>query len=50
MEFSAYSPSDADEIEQLFISTFSDSEGKAEGATVGGLAGELMRSTAQADL
>ena len=50
MEFSAYSPNDADKIERLFISTFSDSEGQSEGATVGDLAGELMRGTAQADL
>ena len=32
MELSAYSPSDADQIEQLFISTFSDPEGFREHA------------------
>ena len=50
MELAAYSPNDADKIERLFTSTFSDSEGQSEGATVGGLAGELMHSTAESDL
>jgi predicted N-acetyltransferase YhbS len=41
---------DADEVEQLFASTFSDSEGEAEGRTVGALAGELLRCTPHSDL
>jgi predicted N-acetyltransferase YhbS len=45
----AYNASDADKIEELFVSTFTDSEGPSEGATVGGLAGELLRSTAETD-
>ncbi len=50
MECSAYNPDDADRIEDLFVSTFTDSEGRSEGVTVGGLAGELMRSTGEGDL
>lgn len=49
MKISAYTSNEADEIESLFTKTFSDSEGESEGAIVGGLAGELMRSTADAD-
>ena len=50
MEYSCYNPNDVDKIERLFIRTFTDSEGQSEGATVGGLAGELMRTTGEADL
>lgn len=50
MKFSALNPTDAGEIERLFIMTFTDSAGQSEGSTVGGLAAELMRSTAESDL
>ena len=50
MEISAYNPNDFDRIEELFVSTFTDSEGPSEGTVVGGLAGELMRSTGKNDL
>jgi predicted N-acetyltransferase YhbS len=50
MELSAYRPDDADEIERLFLRTFSDSEGLSEGALVGGLARALMLGTAESDL
>lgn len=50
MEYSAYNPNDAGKIEELFVSTFTDSEGQSEGETVGGLAGELIRSTVGTDL
>jgi len=50
MEHSHYTPNDVDKIERLFIKTFTDSEGQSEGETVGGLAGELIRSTGEADL
>jgi len=50
MRFSAYDPKEAGEITALFTKTFSDSAGEAEGAIVGGLAGELMRGTGDGDL
>ena len=50
MDISAYRPNEADDVERLFTRTFSDSEGESEGAIVGGLAGELMRSTGESDL
>ena len=50
MELAAYTPNDAGKIEKLFVSTFSASAGESEGAIVGGLAAELMRSTGEADL
>ena len=50
MKVSAYSPSDADEIERLFITTFSDSEGRAEGEMIGRLARDLMNSTDDSDI
>ena len=50
MQFSTYTSDEADEIKALFTKTFSDSEGESEGAIVGGLAGELMRSTGESDL
>ena len=45
MEISIYRPNNADEIEQLFIRTFSDSEGQSEGAVIGDLVRDLMDST-----
>lgn len=50
MKISAYTSDEADEIKALFTKTFSDSEGESEGSIVGGLAGELIRSTEVADL
>lgn len=50
MKISAYTSDEAQDIEALFTKTFSDSEGESEGAIVGGLAGELMRSTGESDL
>ena len=50
MEITAYTPNDVGKIEKLFASTFSASAGESEGAIVGGLAAELMRSTGKADL
>ena len=34
MKLSTYNPNNADEIEQLFIKTFSDSEGQSEGEVI----------------
>ena len=50
MMFSTYDLTNADEIEQLFTKTFSDSEGQAEGELIGRLARDLMDSTAVNDL
>jgi putative acetyltransferase len=50
MDFSSYTPKDTRDIEALFTKTFSDAAGETEGKRVGSLAGELMRSTAEADL
>ncbi|SET67789.1 Predicted N-acetyltransferase YhbS [Nitrosomonas marina] len=49
MDFSLYNPKETDEIEALFTKTFCDSEGESEGAIVGDLAGELIRSTDEND-
>jgi len=35
MKFSTFNPSNIEEIEQLFIKTFSDSEGQSEGEVIG---------------
>jgi len=35
MKLSTYNPNNADEIEQLFIKTFSDSEDQSEGEVIG---------------
>ncbi len=48
MKLSAYGESDRQEIEALFIRTFSDSEGQSEGKLIGYLVHELM-SGAEAD-
>jgi putative acetyltransferase len=50
MDISAYTPNEVEKVEQLFTKTFSDSEGESEGTIVGGLAGELMRSTSRSGL
>ncbi len=50
MKYSAYNPSDAAEIERLFIKTFSDSEGQTEGEMIGRLARDFMSGTPEGDL
>lgn len=50
MHYTTALPNDAAEIERLFITTFSDSEGQAEGEMIGRLARDLMSGTAEADL
>jgi len=45
MELSEYKPSDIQEINKLFIKTFSDSEGESEGLVIGELVNEYMTST-----
>ena len=50
MKVSTYEPNDADEIEQLFIKTFSDSEGLSEGELIGRLVRGLMDGTDAKDL
>ncbi len=45
MKFSKYNPSNIEEINQLFIKTFSDSEGKEEGLVIGELTNNLMTNT-----
>jgi putative acetyltransferase len=50
MKLSKYCAGNESEIEHLFIKTFSDSEGPAEGKRIGRLARDLMRSTDAHDL
>ena len=50
MKLSTYNPNNADEIEQLFINTFSDSEGQSEGKVIGNLVRGFMDSTDANDL
>lgn len=50
MEFSAYHPSDIEEIRQLFTKTFSDSEGQSEGLSIGSLVYDLFTITDGDDL
>ena len=45
MKISIYTPTHADEIEQLFIKTFSDSEGRSEGEVIGRLVRDFMDNT-----
>ena len=45
MKLSKYSPRDIEEINKLFIKTFSDSEGESEGLVIGELVNEYMTST-----
>ena len=49
MKYSEYNPSKIEEINHLFIKTFSDSEGKSEGLVIGELTNSLMTSTDAAD-
>ena len=50
MKFSTYKQSNKEEITQLFIKVFSDSEGQEEGTVVGGLASDLMAITKETEL
>ena len=50
MKLSTYNPNNADEIEQLFIKTFSDSEGRSEGKVIGRLVRDFMDNTDAHDL
>ncbi len=50
MKFSTYTPNNIDEIKQLFIKTFSDSEGKTEGLLIGDLSYDFMTKTNPHDL
>lgn len=45
MHYSLYHPSQAEEIKQLFLNTFSDSDGESEGLLVSNLAFDLMNNT-----
>ena len=45
MKYSEYNPSKIEEINKLFIKTFSDSEGKSEGLVVGELTNNFMTTT-----
>ena len=50
MKLSICKPNNADEIEQLFIETFSDSEGRSEGKAIGRLVRGFMDNTDANDL
>ena len=50
MNYSPYRPSDADKVTRLFIATFSDSEGPAEGEMIGRLSKDLVNTTNKNDL
>lgn len=50
MIYSPYSSRDADNVTRLFIATFSDSEGPAEGELIGGLTRDLFNTTGKNDL
>ncbi len=50
MKLSSYAPSQNDAISQLFERTFSDSEGEAEGKTIGQLANALLTTTDPTEL
>ena len=50
MKISTYTPNHADEIEQLFVKTFSDSEGRSEGEVIGSLVRDFMDNTDADDL
>ncbi len=45
MKYSEYNPSKIEEINHLFIKTFSDSEGESEGLVIGELTNNFMTST-----
>ena len=50
MNFSTYNSTNNEEIRQLFIKTFSDSEGESEGSVIGNLVHDLMTTTDENDL
>jgi putative acetyltransferase len=50
VKLSSSTPEEHGEIERLFISTFSEAEGPAEGELIGGLVRDLLGTTAQEDL
>ena len=50
MNLLLYSPSNIDEIKQLFTKVFSDSEGQSEGLLIGDLVYDLMTGTDTQDL
>jgi putative acetyltransferase len=50
MKLSTCNHNNADDIEQLFINTFSDSEGQSEGELIGSLVKDFMDSTDANDL
>lgn len=50
MKYRSYEPGDSLAIETLFISVFTRSEGKKEGALIGDLSRKLMTHTDQQDL
>lgn len=50
MEFSVYNKTDKIETVSLIIRTFSDSEGRAEGETIGQLVAELVEKTDPLDI
>ncbi len=50
MNILQYKPNNADEIERLFIKTFSDSEGPSEGEVIGALVRDFMDNTDANDL
>lgn len=50
MELLTYKSSNIEEIRQLFIKVFSDSEGKAEGELIGDLTYDIMTSTDTRDI
>lgn len=50
MNLLLYSPSNIDEIKQLFTKVFSDSEGQSEGLLIGNLVYDLMTGTDVQDL
>lgn len=50
MKFTPYELSKIEEIKQLFIKTFSDSEGQSEGLVIGNFVDDLMTGTDGKDL
>jgi len=50
MQYAKAHPNDSAEIERLFITTFSDSEGQDEGDIIGRLVRDLMSGTPEGDL
>ncbi|CAG20194.1 GNAT family N-acetyltransferase [Photobacterium profundum] len=50
MKYSLYQPNQIEELKHVFYKTFSDSEGVAEGTSIGDLAYDLMTTTNENDL